>query len=403
MFVMALLTSIPAKATELEYSAQFLRLDSHRLYLWIEGDHFLNPQFVIMISHKGEKLDEVPIAGTAGAVVVSQRLPDYLVNLLSTDSVNCKYEISFPIENLADTILVGIPRDLEFQFYSLFAGGLSAYLNSQQGDSLLPIWYKPVLYDSDRDADVDLSIGAVDLLFWPESDTATFSGSETTVYPSTDHLEFALITAFGSDELTATALNYCLRGIFTDSADSASSYLLDDHDFNAEFPQDANSAALLYSQMRERNRVSKITMTRTGLYTGILDLLQAKTSECGGELDATQFSDSGAVSLFLTPIFQPARIPEQECRESSQRWILSVANELPLAEQLISPADSCVSDSVLSASCVEQLSHYFASSARVIPLGRQRLVFIAGSRISVFSHSSALYDIHSFYRLRNHK
>lgn len=391
-----------ARATEIGYAAELLRLDDQRLYLWIEGKHFVNQHFVIGIHRDGEKLDDIPVADNAGAVVVSERLPDYLINVLAIDSSRCRFTVGFPTDKLRDTLFVGLPRDLEMQFYSFFVGGLRAYLNAEEDNSQLPVWYEPVLYDSDRDAEVDLSIGAVDLLLWPQQDAEAFGNAGDRLYPGADFLEFALVTGFRGDELTATALNYCLRGVLNQDRDEISAtYLLTEADFRSEFPRNSNYAGILYSQMREGNRVCELAVSRPGLYTATLESLQSHTRACGGELELKQLSELDRIEAFVAPILQPASVPEAERRDNSIRWILSVAGQLPLADSLLPPVTECLEDTMISRNCAETISHFMARSARVIPLGRQRLVFVAGAATSVFSPRSGVYTVNDFYRLRS--
>lgn len=365
-----------------KYRAESLRLDSNRIYLWLNSPITPTSDFTLSISHNDRLLYNERIGGILERVVVSRMLPDDVVIALR-NTKDFAAEVYLESDLLSDSLIIALPGNLR----QLWLDTLLIQ-NSQ-----LPIRYSFRYFDDLREIEIAARLQRVDLLVMPDialPDSKPFADSPYI-------FEWNLIGTGIRDDLLATAINYCLRGLFADSINSNySSFILPSH-IKAIFPQNTSHARELFAQLKKNK--DKLTCSFSGfkMYPALSDRINMALSECSSGRFTFRDDDDQAASLQFFAF--PAGEDSNAVRLRSWREVVLPLRDLLKAKD-DSSIDSCLLGTSMRTDCQESISRKLAESARFVPLGRTRLAVKCFEHVRYLDDHSSSAQLSNFYTVK---
>ena len=359
-----------------------LRLDSSRLYLLLDADFTATTDFTLELTINDGTLYSGRVDGVLERVVVSQELPESVVASLRS-SKEYTARIFLETELVCDSLIIAVPGNLR-QLW------LDTLLTSNPE---LPIRYMFRYYDDIRELEIAARLEQVDLLLQPEMGIPGFS----TLSDSPYILEWNLVSEGIKDDLLATALNYCLRGIFAEANDNSYSWLISPSHIETIFPKNPSHAEELFAQ--SKNGKDKIVCSFPGfkMYPQLSDRISMTVSKCGAEkfifrddrsqastLQFFAFSSAEDSSSILARAWREVLLP--------QRGLLEFGDGAKL--------DSCLMALSAGIDCREQVSRRLAESARFVPLGRTMLAVRKFDHVRYLGIESTEVKLSDFYTIK---
>ncbi len=210
-------------------------------------------------------------------------------------------------------------------------------------------------------------------------------------------LEWNLVGNEIKDDLLATAVNYCLRGLFVDNGVSDySSIILPSH-IESIFPQNSSHARELFAQSRKNKDKLSCGFSGFKMYPALSDRINMAITECG--FGKFTFRDDGAQTMTLQ--FFPYLAGEDPNSVLTRAWREII---LPLRGLIASNPDpfldSCLLGTNSGSGCQELVSRKLAESARFVPLGRSQLAVRKFDHVRYLDDRSSSAQLSNFYTIR---
>ncbi len=187
------------------------------------------------------------VDGVLERVVVSRKLSESVIETLRS-SKEFTARIFLETELVCDSLIIAVPGNLR----QLWLDTLST------SNSEMPIRYMFRYYDDIRELEIAARLEQVDLLLQPDMGMPGFS----TLFDSPYILEWNLVSEGIKDDLLATALNYCLRGIFADEDDSAYSWFISPSHIETIFPNNPSHSKELVCTVEEGKGQNRLLVSR---------------------------------------------------------------------------------------------------------------------------------------------
>jgi hypothetical protein len=218
-----------------ESSAEILRIEANTIYAWTSSPIVPTPDFTLELKCNGEIINSGPIVGVLDHVITSPRLSDEVIAKLQNCSQS-ELRLYLNSEKLADSLIIAMPANLRDLWLD------TLWVKS----AILPIRFQFRYFDDLREIFIAARLEQIDLLIMPEielPEAQILAGSPL-------EIEWNLLCPGIKDDLVASALNYCLRGIFADSGDSSYSSLILPEHLQTLFPRNSDYARELFRQNR---------------------------------------------------------------------------------------------------------------------------------------------------------
>lgn len=359
-----------------------LRLDSNRLYLWIDTDHIPTSDFTLELTKGDRLLYSGLVGGVLDRVVVSRYLPDSVMTSIRETS-DYVAQVFLESELITDSLVIAVPGNLrQLWLDTMFTS-----------NSEMPIRYLFRYYDDMREVDIAARLGQIDILLLPDMGIPGYKKLSDSPFI----LEWNLISGGIKDDLLATALNYCLRGLFAEVDDNAFSWFISSFHIESIFPRNSSHARELFAQSKKGKDKISISFPGLKMYPQLFDRINMAFSECGFEKFMFRDDRSQALTLQIFAFRadeDPNTVLARAWREVllPQQELLSSANGAEI--------DSCLMGVSVSVDCREQISRRLAESARFVPLGRTQLTVGKFEHVRYLDDRSSNFKLSNFYTIK---
>ncbi len=367
-------------------SAELLRIDEGQLYLWVNGPMQVDSEFTVRVSDPMGELLTVGIEQSIGKVAVTDRISDSLVEQLQ---VLTHFEITLFLSSdkiSADTLFVGAPAALR-----------GSYVTSTPDSLSLPVTHEIVFYDDLRDAEIDLTVGTLDLLLIPTTEVDASMTCSFSIYPSASQISAYFLLDLPDYDLLPAALSFCIKGMLADNDSAVVSEVIMPQDLHKYYPQKKQDAASLFAQIPDTARVSRCCFLSASQFPGLLTTIEQEIRSCGGEITFHDSDSPGPLNLEISAVANRDSVSSRwaACRELVQR-----AGELDLAwsrdaARIVDKAAGGSQSDRLKA--MADLSRLLASDLRVVPLGEIQLMIAAGQDVGCVRRIGAPPRIEDYY------
>jgi hypothetical protein len=365
-------------------TAQLLRIDNERLYLWIDAPFAVNTDFRICVSTDSQVVGDCAVAIIADEVVISESLALPLFDKLKSIAKPV-FSIYLDTARVADfTIRVGLP--------AILADEYSFTLPSDVVDRL-PIVADYHYYHKLSEAEIDLAIGAIDVLIVPETEVAEDAKCSYRIEPTGNNVEWFFLSNLPDNDLYTCALSYCLKNQFSGPAELPT-LLLDTSLVNRGFPRNKEKARALFDQVKT-TLPSRRCNFESSMLPGLIGKLERELQNCGGKLSFDNRSDSVAIRLLHSA--QPAIVSADQLLRSSRGQFLANCLNRGWLQQSNLP-DSCRYVDSMSTVCEQVLQTWLSRECRFIPLGRMELIALVRNNVHSFPDRAGRFVITNYYR-----
>lgn len=367
-------------------SAELLRIDQGRLYLWVNGLIQVDSEFTVAVSYQEGECLTLGVKQCLGRIAVTEKVTDSVVAQLQAE-VNPRFEVFLSSDKIStDTVYVGVPAALR-----------GSCINPTPDNTSLPVTYEIVFYDDLRDAEIDLTVGNLDLLLLPNTEVDAGMACNYSIYHSADLVSVYFLLDLPDYDLLPAALSYCIKGMFADDDTTIVSQLILPQDLRKYFRRKKQDAASLFAQIPDTARMSHCCFLSASQFPGLLTMIEQEIRGCGGEMTFRNSDSPGPLNLEISAVDNQDSVSARwnACKELVQR-----AGELDLswsrdAARIIDKAADGSEPDRLKA--IADLSRMLASDLRVIPLGEIHLMIAAGQDVRCVGRIGAPARILDFY------
>lgn len=365
-----------------EHRGEILRFDSNRVYLWIDADFAPTTDFTIELTINDRTLYTGRIDGVLERVVMSQTIPDSVL-MSVRDSAERGARIFLESELVSDSLVIAMPDNLR-QLW------LDTLLTS---NPTMPIRYLFRYYDDIREVEIAARLEQVDLLLLPDMEISGYKRLSDSPYV----LEWNLISGGIKDDLLATALNYCLRGLFANKDDSSYSWFIAPSHIETIFPKNPSHAKELFAQSKKGRDKIFCSFSGFKMYPQLTDRINMTFSECGVEKFSFR-DDRSQTSTLQFFVFESG---EDSNITRARGWREVLYPHRGLLESGSGTAlDDCLSGAILDGDCRETVSRRLAESVRFVPLGRTILAVGKFDHVRYLGVEATDAKLSSFYTIR---
>lgn len=365
-----------------EYRAEPLRLDSNQLYLWVDAPIIATTDFILKITRDGRERYSAQVGGVLGHVIISRTLSEDVAADLK-GSENYEAQIYLESDQISDSLVIAVPGNLRQLWLDTL---MTANPN-------MPVHYSYRYFDDMREVDIAAQLHQVDLLILP--DIALADGKLLSDCPYI--LEWTLICEAIEDDLLATAVSYCLRGLFVDDGSSAYSTLVMPAHITSIFPRNLSHASELFAQSKRNKEKLSCEFSGFKMYPALTDRVNMALTNCNS--GKCTFSDNQKQKLTLQ--FLTLATQQDAVSEPSPSWREAVFSARDLLDIKNNPGlDSCLSGTGADHDCRELVSRKLAESARFIPLGRSRLAVRKFEHVRYLDDQRSGTSLANFYTVR---
>lgn len=366
-----------------EARAQILRTEANTIYAWTDSRIIPTTDFTLELRCRGEIVSSLLIAGVLDHVVTSQRLSDEIIARLG-QCPDSELSIYLDSEQIADSLIIAMPANLRDLWLD------TLWVRSES----MPIRYQVRYFDDLREVDIAARLGQVDLLVMPEVEFP-----EARILSNVPvEIELNLLCPGIKDDLFASALNYCLRGIFADSSDvNYSSVVLPEH-LQSLFPRNRDFARELFRQTRTSQPSLRCGFRGFKMYPTLTENLSMAISSCnGGRLE---FDSNANQPLQLAIIVIPTGGAQDAAYSRALRELVNPVRDR-LETSSDSPLlDSCLVDPSVNPNCQAAISRAVAEFSRLIPLGRAKLAVRKFDHVGFLDDRADSTSLDAFYTVR---
>lgn len=367
-------------------TAQLLRIDNGRVYLWIDAPFVVNTDFRISVSAADQIIGDYAVATTADQVAVSESLALPLFNNLKSIAKPI-FSIYLDTTRVADmTIRVGLPAILADEY---------SFILPPDVVGRLPIVADYHYYRKLPEAEIDLAIGKIDVLIVPETEVSENAKCTYRIAPTGNYVEWFFLSNLPDNDLYTCALSYCLKNQFVDTAELPT-LLIDTSLVNRGFPRNAEKARALFDQVKV-SLPSRRCNFESSMLPGLIGKLERELQNCGGKLSFDSQSDSVGIKLLHSA--QPATASEDEMlRNARSQFFTNCLNRNWLLQTNL--PDSCRDADSLSTVCERELQTWLSRECRFIPLGRMELIALVRDNVHNIPDRAGRFAITNFYRAK---
>ncbi|GEM_PF-2456625 len=367
-------------------SAQLLRADAGRLYLWVDAPFVITPDFRIGVSIDGQVTVDCAVATVADRVVVSESLAVTLLGDLKS-ATRLVFSIYLDTSRIAaDTLRVGVP--------AIFKGEYS-FVSPTDSASHLPTVIDWRYYQKLTEAEIDLAIGRIDLLIVPETEVPEDASCKYRIEPTGNYVEWFFFSDLPDNDLYTCALNYCLKSQFVDSGEVAT-LLIDTALINRGFPRHKEKARALFEQVRA-SLSSRRCSFEPAMLPGLVSKLERELLNCGGRLSFDARADD--TRIWLLHSAQPDRASAEETQQDVRGVFFKSCVSGGWLPQADLP-DACRGGDSLAAICQQELQTWLSRECRFIPLGRMDLTALVRNDIHNVPDRAGRFALRDFYRVK---
>lgn len=379
-------------ARRFESSAEVLKFDGDRLYLWLDSSGVVNTDFVFEFPVSDKKLVRVDISDCFGRVAVTDRLDSEIAALADRRQPQWG-TIFLPQERITDSLKIGRPRSLGEQMQLLTDPS-----NKQDTTNRLYSFPLTISYSTLTEVEIDLQVGRVDVFLLPEIECDGGRFKPDCCHISRDFVEWYLLVNQPDKSLIPTALSYCLKMSAADPHIDFST-LFRKEDIERRFPQNLPHAKSLFSQVKSLTPRLTYYIPDAACFPAFAEWLVASTRRCGAELSAWQPKERDTPDLVILPLFRSSTLPDTVWAKRHLDYLFEIADSLaPLVRDDFPP--ECSESPVPSASCYAMFSRRTSESCRVIPLGTMPLCIITAEGVNRVKDYTGYSDLRQFYRSR---
>jgi hypothetical protein len=367
-------------------TAQLLRIDNGRVYLWIDTPFAVNTDFRISVSADSQIIGDYAVATTADQVVVSESLAVPLFTKLKSVAKPA-FSIYLDTTRVADhTTRVGM--------LAILANEYTFALPPDKVDRL-PIAVDYHAYNRLYDAEIDLAIGKIDVLIVPETEVAENARCKFRIEPTGNHVEWFFLSNLPDNDLYTCALNYCLKNQFVGQAELPT-LLIDTSLVNRGFPRSKEKARALFDQLKGSFPSRRCNFERS-MFPGLISGLEHELQNCGGRLSFDSQADS--ISIELLHSAQPAAASGDEMlRDARSRFLTNCVRHGWLRQTNL--PDSCRDTDSRLIACEQALQTWLSRECRFIPLGRVELIALVRDNVHDIPDRAGRFAITNFYRVK---
>ncbi len=356
-----------------EYGLELIAIHANRVLVKPDSGVALNTDFVLRFtSSSGDEL-ECGIAGTLFGFAASESLSTAAIEWIGSEK-RLSIVALLDTAQVSERLVIGLPECLRPLAYAL-----SPTLVADSGS------YEFLYYNSAQEAEIERKLGRWDIYIAPETEFAADSA-----IPLVDNLigEWHLLIDEDEDDLAATAVNYCVKGILGDARTGEESSLIHHNDIVERYPYNFEYALGLFADLKGKEKIGK-------LYFPAADQLPTTAAKLAKEISECQK---------LAPRYVPAQqaqgmiyfelVPTRSATGlAGVSWRLAALAEegghsarVDIADvPVLAAADSrginwrraveeCVDGRSIDVGCDSLLSQSLSERCRIIPLGRTRLV-----------------------------
>jgi hypothetical protein len=388
LYAVALCQSDSTRRNDPYYSttAQLLRIDNGRVYIWIDAPFAVNADFRISLSADGQIIGNCAVATTADQVVVSETLALPLFNKLKSIAKPV-FSIYLDTTRVADhTIRVGMPAILADEY---------SFTLPPDVVGRLPIAADFRYYRKLSEAEIDLAIGKIDVLIVPETEIAENAKCTYRIEPTGNYIEWFFLSNLPDNDLYTCALSYCLKNQFVGIAELPT-LLIDTSLVNRGFPRNREKARALFDQVKG-SLPSRRCNFESSMLPGLLGKLERELQNCGGKLSFDNRFDSVGIKLLHSA--QPATTSEDEMLRNARSQFFTNCLNRGWLQQMNLP-DSCRDVDSLSTVCEQALQTWLSRECRFIPLGRMELIALVRDNVHNIPDRAGRFAITNFYRAK---
>ncbi len=366
----------------LEFPVELVRIDSNKLYGWIVAPIAINTDFTLEVTERSEVVYSAHIAGVLNRVIVSGLLPDSVCERLS-DSGEFDLRVYLESDLINDSLIIAVPDNLRRLWLD------TLWVNSAE----FPVKYRYRYFDDVREIEVAAKLKQIDLLIMPEFELA----DEKILDGSPFRVELNIICRDIKDDLFASALNYCSRGMFSKDGDFDYSLLIGAEQLANVFPRNLDYARELFRQTKKNKERLECSFPGVKMYPRLSERLNLGLDSCGPY--KLVFRES-AVEPFDLNFFV------YELGEDSTAAYMRALREIvdpvrvELNDRIGERVDSCLLGTSNDADCRDLVSRVLAESARIIPLGRSRLAVKRFDHVRCLKDGSGSAKLSDFYTSR---
>ncbi len=388
LYAVAFCQSDSTRRSDPYYSttAQLLRIDNGRVYLWIDTPFVVNADFRIGVSTDGQIVGDYAVATTADQVVVSESLALPLFDKLRSITKPI-FSIYLDTTQVADrTIRVGMPAILADEY---------TFTLPPDTISRLPIVADYRYYHKLSEAEIDLAIGKIDVLIVPETEVADNARCSYRIEPTGNYVEWFFLSNLPDNDLYTCALSYCLKDQFVGQAELPT-LLIDTSLVNRGFPRNKEKARALFDQVKA-TLPSRRCNFESPMLPGLIGKLEHELQNCGGKLSFG--SDGDSIGIKLLHSAQPVAVSADEMlRGARSQFFMNCISHGWLQRESL--PDSCRDADSLSSVCEQVLQTWLSRECRFIPLGRMELIALVRDNVHNSPDRSGRFAITNFYRAK---
>ncbi len=350
--------------------------------LWVRQPEGLRltPEFDIVATWRDGSRYELQVTDALYELVATMPVPDSILRRFTEKS---DFSLTAVLDGtkIAPRFIVGLPRLIP----------LDSLWPRENVDLGIDIEYRR--YDSAQDIRVDWLLGKIDALIMPETeiDDSTWSDLKT---PLT--VEWYVVAKLKVDELAAAAVNYALKGEFSDSTrvPLSAAYIGRARKFG--HPRDSAKAVQLFSAMKKTDLPTKWDFAYQAVCPRILDRLMSRIDRLAGT--KSDCSAEPKRDLLLMPyVLDEGDTSFNRTREHMIKVLMAsgMTTLMPELEFDFERLARPESDESLML-----LLREVAYSCRLIPLGRTKLMMKLGANTRCLQRRDSSISLTSLYRIK---
>ncbi len=339
------ITTSAAGAERLHESrADFLRLDSNRIYVWVENPIKINTDFSIAIRCDGVGIYRSKVAGVLDRVAVSSNLPSEMVATLQSRK-DCAFAVFLESDIICDSLIIAMPANLRNLWLD------TVFIANAEP----PIRCLFRYYDDMKEVEIAAKLQRVDLLIMPQFEIPDAAA----LIDSPSLLEWNLLSATINDDLLATALNDCVRGLLADSSERAYSSLINQAQLETIFPQNWTHARELFTQSRKNKEKFDCYFPGYKMYPRLAEQFNLAMDSCSGRSFTFRDSQSHPLQLSFFDLGSD-RDSSSSCVQAVRKMADPIRATLNIEKA--TALDSCLLGLISPDTCCGTLSRAIAES-----------------------------------------
>lgn len=316
-----------------------------------------------------------PVAGSLGSLALIGPIPESDLDWLTT-TADLEMFLSLDPDDVTPQLTIAVP--------SFFSDLDSSRLPQRSLLGADLIYHRFV--DS-RDLEIESRLGRIDAVLLPLTELAP-PDTQPACYVGA-HCEIFLFVKDNVDDLAAAALNYALKGYFSDN-----SALFAATEFDSLYPASEDHARELFAGIKSSRLPKTLAFVHSAALSRTADTIRHRIADLSGRpLDIS--AKSGApIALYLF-----CSTADNSLDSLAVRQILTAAADFGINWRALLP-DSCLVAGSCAPDCLPLLRRKLAESCRIIPLGTVELAPRFLTAVHCLQLPGAPAGLENLYRLR---